>query len=706
MFYPIIEPTWPIITWAARRFPDSSQHMGKPSKPAYRGGTASGRRLAHLCCNGLHIVASDFRIQYYVLIETMPGSILNTLANPCFESCSMREFLVSFFLLCAFACQTAVAQDPRSLATVKTTQGDFTIELFESQAPNITRGFRRLVNEGFYDGLIFHRVLAGFILQAGAYLPDRTEKVTPTPIQLEPPKLKNLKYTVAFVAHGNNRSQFFINMAYNERLQDPVFGKVVQGIDVVEKISRMPANFKNERGAPEDPVRIISIRLNTAQGSQQGPLANTPPQVRPAPDGTALTAAGDSLWYCPKIDATFADESGRPVSKDLVSAVFEATRTSGSRVWTGEAWVERDQTLLLRPALKHYSQAIESGAADGEVYRRRAAVYRHRGELSFAILDYNRAIALSPQSGLAYAGRGIVYRTQGSLERALKDLDRAVELLPSHAAVRIARANVYSSLGDHSKAAEAFRDALALDEKSALAHKNLAAELYLLKDFTNALVHYEKAYALTQDVALLHDIALVHLARKEPQLAEYDLYRILAERPQDARLLSTLAMVYAINGKIREAEQHFDEAVTLEPADPMHWHNRGILRLGQQQYAGALRDFQEALKLDPAYVPSLLVCARLLSCFPDEKAIDADAAIGCGMKALQATRFRSAAAYTAAASAYAALGSFDDAIRCQQKAIELLPEGTSDEKTRLEKELGLFRAKKRITSLPTFTFEY
>lgn len=411
-------------------------------------------------------------------------------------------------------------------------------------------------------------------------------------------------------------------------------------------------------------------------------------------------------WYCPKTDAVFLDQSGRPMSKELVTVAFKITRSDGSRVWTGEAWVEKAQLLPLPEALKHYSQTIVSGAADGEVYRRRAAIYRHRGELSFALFDYNRAIELSPDSALAYAGRGIVYRTQGSLDRALQDLDRAVELLPSHAAVRIARGNVYSSLGDHARAAQAYREAIELDESVALAHKNLAAELYLLKDFANALVHYDRAYALSKDVAILHDRALVYLATKDFASAMRDLNQGLAEQPNDVRLVSTLAVVHAASGETEKALAGFGQAISLDQANPMHWHNRGIMRLSQKQYASAVGDFSEALERDPTYVPSLLACARIFASSPDERNLKAEVAIACGLKALQATRFSSPAAYSAAASAYAAGGAFEDAIRCQQKAIELLQEGTTGERALLEQELAQFRARKRLTSLPVLAYEH
>jgi len=128
--------------------------------------------------------------------------------------------------------------------------GDITLELNAEKAPQTVANFTQYVKDGHYDGTIFHRVIEGFMIQGGGMLPDMSQKATRDPIQNEADNgLKNDRGTIAMArtqAPHSATAQFFINTVDNDFLnyRSPdlngwgycVFGKVVEGLDVVDKI--------------------------------------------------------------------------------------------------------------------------------------------------------------------------------------------------------------------------------------------------------------------------------------------------------------------------------------------------------------------------------------------------------------------------------------------------------------------------------------
>ena len=141
---------------------------------------------------------------------------------------------------------------------LQTTMGDVRIELFEETMPITAGNFRKLVEKRFYDGTIFHRVIAGFMVQGGD--PEGTGMGGPGyAIRDEfTANNRNARGTISMANAGPNTggSQFFINVADNHRLdpKHPVFGRVVGGIEVVDAISRTPTDGKDR------PRTTVTIR--------------------------------------------------------------------------------------------------------------------------------------------------------------------------------------------------------------------------------------------------------------------------------------------------------------------------------------------------------------------------------------------------------------------------------------------------------------
>jgi peptidyl-prolyl cis-trans isomerase A (cyclophilin A) len=169
---------------------------------------------------------------------------------------------------------------------MKTSQGDVTIELQHDKAPKSVENFLQYVRDGFYSNTIFHRVIDGFMVQGGGFTADMAQKTTRAPIPLESQNgLKNEIGTVAMARTSNPNSataQFFINTVNNSNLNYPqpdgfgyaVFGKVVKGMDVIEKISKTPTEFKGMmRDVPSTPIVIQSITMIEPDSKTADPKA-------------------------------------------------------------------------------------------------------------------------------------------------------------------------------------------------------------------------------------------------------------------------------------------------------------------------------------------------------------------------------------------------------------------------------------------------
>ena len=163
------------------------------------------------------------------------------------------------------------AKMARNMVKLETSMGDIVIELDEEKAPITVKNFLDYTKEGFYDGTIFHRVMANFMIQGGGFTADMKQKKTREPIVNEASNgLKNERGTIA-MARTNNpdsaTSQFFINHRNNSRLDYiegrnagyTVFGKVAEGMDVVDAIAAVKTTRKGRYSdVPAESVVIKS----------------------------------------------------------------------------------------------------------------------------------------------------------------------------------------------------------------------------------------------------------------------------------------------------------------------------------------------------------------------------------------------------------------------------------------------------------------
>ena len=182
-------------------------------------------------------------------------------------------FKLYFIFLLSFTSLNIYAEENIKFV-IDTSKGNIVIEIYPKKAPITVKNFESYVNKGFYNNTIFHRVIDGFMIQGGGFTKDMAQKQTDAPIQNEASNgLKNEKYSIAMARTSipdSATSQFFINVNNNNFLDYPgqdgagycVFGKVIEGQDVVDKIAKLKTRVKNGMGdVPIKTVKINSIKV-------------------------------------------------------------------------------------------------------------------------------------------------------------------------------------------------------------------------------------------------------------------------------------------------------------------------------------------------------------------------------------------------------------------------------------------------------------
>lgn len=163
------------------------------------------------------------------------------------------------------------------VVTMSTSVGDIRIELNASKAPITTKNFVDYVNEGHYDGLIFHRVIPGFMIQGGGFDSAMSQKKTKSPIKNEASNgLKNITGSIAMARTNvvdSATSQFFINVKDNDFLNHKntsadgygyaVFGQVIEGMEVVRSIEKVKTGNRGmHQDVPAQAVVIHSVKID------------------------------------------------------------------------------------------------------------------------------------------------------------------------------------------------------------------------------------------------------------------------------------------------------------------------------------------------------------------------------------------------------------------------------------------------------------
>lgn len=190
----------------------------------------------------------------------------------------MKKLMLAGALIAGLVSGMSMADEsvkaPNLYVEMDTTVGNVVFELNEEAAPVTVANFKNYVDDGYYDGLIFHRVIDGFMVQGGGFDSDMNQKGTKAPIKIESNNgLKNERGSIAMARTmdpNSATSQFFINTQNNGFLDYPgqdgygytVFGKVVSGMDVVDKMEKVKTGNRGMHGdVPVEPIVIESMKF-------------------------------------------------------------------------------------------------------------------------------------------------------------------------------------------------------------------------------------------------------------------------------------------------------------------------------------------------------------------------------------------------------------------------------------------------------------
>ncbi len=181
-------------------------------------------------------------------------------------------------LLLFIACLSSICHSEEGpVALVKTSQGVIRIQLDQANAPISVGNFINYAESGFYEGTVFHRTIAGFMIQGGGFTGELAQKATGDPIKNESSNgLSNARGTIAMArtsAPNSATAQFFINVVDNPYLDYQkgrsgyaVFGKVIEGMDVVDKIANTPTIRKGAfTDLPKDVIFIEAVEIESTQ---------------------------------------------------------------------------------------------------------------------------------------------------------------------------------------------------------------------------------------------------------------------------------------------------------------------------------------------------------------------------------------------------------------------------------------------------------
>jgi tetratricopeptide (TPR) repeat protein len=320
-----------------------------------------------------------------------------------------------------------------------------------------------------------------------------------------------------------------------------------------------------------------------------------------------------------------------------------------------EGWFDKTEAVLLDEAAALFSEALRSNPKDVDIYNRRARARQLKGELDLAIEDFTEAIRLSPAAGY-YSNRAGVWLAKKDYDKALADYDEALKRSPKTAAFLNNRGNVWNARKEYDKAIADYDEALRLNPKSVITHANRARSWNGKKD-------YDKA---------------------------------IADCTEALRLDPHYLPAYGQRGDAWSAKKDYDQAIAdygkvlrLDPKNVAAYVNRGKAWSAKKDYERAHADFNDALVFEPTNAGAYNVRAWLWATCPDPKFRDGRRALESAKKAVELSP-KDAGFLDTLAAAHAETGNFEEAIRCQERALQ---SGELRDDTQARLRLEMYRKK-------------
>lgn len=364
-------------------------------------------------------------------------------------------------------------------------------------------------------------------------------------------------------------------------------------------------------------------------------------------------------------------------------------------------WFDKSDAVLLSNAKAYFTGRINMNPKDSFAYSQRAfaAVLKDRdGGRNDAIKDYGEAIKLNPKNDVALSARAILLAEKKEFAKAVADINDAVRLDPKCANYYYNRGVIFFAMKEPEKASLNYGEAIRLDPRNSKALHNRAVIWISEKnDFDDAIADLSEAIRVNPKEVEHYSARAACWGAKQ----EFD--KVITDCDIIVRLRRDCLAAYRYRGAafIRKKEydkaiSDFDEAIRLDPKNAVCYALRGEAWLEKKSFVKGMADYREFLRLVTPSAISVNKIAWLFATVPDDKARDGKYALELAKKAIELDPSGAASYLESLAAAHAELGQFDDAIRCQERAM-LNPSIRSN--TEAQQRLDLYRKKQayRIT---------
>jgi len=343
-------------------------------------------------------------------------------------------------------------------------------------------------------------------------------------------------------------------------------------------------------------------------------------------------------------------------------------------------------------AVTHYKEALRLKPEYATAHFNLGAALQSLGRFAEAVAHYQEALQLKPDYTDAHFNLGVAQQSLRRFEEAVKHFKEALRLKPDFARAHNECGNGLRRLGRFEEAVAHYQEALRLKPDFAEAHNNCGKGLRHLGRFEEAVAHYKEALRLKPDYVVAHanlGAALQSVGHYEEAVTHYN--EALRLKPDFAEAHVNLGSCLQSLGRFEEAIAHHQEALRVKPALAEAHVNLGACLQSLGRFHEAIARYQEALRLKPDYIPARSRIAWLLATCPDAQVRDGQQAVDLAQRMSSATGHRNSAMLDILAAAHAELGSFDEAVRWQEKAVQLAPEPRSEV---LRQRLELYRSRK------------
>lgn len=323
-------------------------------------------------------------------------------------------------------------------------------------------------------------------------------------------------------------------------------------------------------------------------------------------------------------------------------------------------------------AIKFASAALQVAPQSFFAHYHRATAYYRKGDTDKAIQDCDEAIRFQPKFGPVYVDRGAAYMIKGWYDKALRDFNEAIRLNPKDARAYCDRGDLEVELNQPDKALSDYNQAIRLAPNFQRAHFNRAARFAQRHDYARAIADY------TQSIRLSPNDLAAHAARATLYAKQGDRTRALADATAAIKLKPTTVM-----------SQH--RAVDLQ------LRAKAYNILGQPELA--LRDFREAIRLEPKDPIVNSQLAWFLATYPEERFRNGTEAVASARKACEPSHWNDSDYIDTLAAAYAEAGDFDQATKFQQQSLNDRSLAAKHREKR-EERLRLYQQRKPFRERP------